>query len=78
MSSLPDSPAIVDAEQNGYPVADPVICPECGEECETVYVDRHGDRLTVFGCDRCLKSMDAYDWAFERKKLETGRDGVDW
>jgi hypothetical protein len=27
------------------------VCPVCGEECETYYVDKFGD---IFGCENCV------------------------
>lgn len=34
-------------------------CPVCGEECETVYVDRTN---TVVGCNECIEAYDALFW----------------
>lgn len=32
------------------------LCPECGQECECVYVDaRSGE---ILGCDRCIKKVE--------------------
>lgn len=67
MQDLPDAPWIRDAELNGMPSADPVICPVCGEECETIYLD--DGCCNVLGCDNCIRTMDAYDW-FEEQKEE--------
>lgn len=67
MQGIPDAPWIRDAELNGMPSADPVICPVCGEECETIYLDE--GCLNVLGCDNCIRTMDAYDW-FEEQKEE--------
>jgi hypothetical protein len=39
------------------------ICPVCGEECETIY-KANGD---VIGCDQCVISVDAYDWADQQE-----------
>lgn len=71
--SLPDAPWIRDAELNGYPMADSVRCPECGEECETIYVDANNTDC-VYGCNKCIRSMEALDW----KDIQNhdGRD--DW
>ena len=67
MQDLPDAPWIRDAELNGMPSADSVICPVCGKECETIYLD--DGCLNVVGCDNCIRTMDAYDW-FEEQKEE--------
>lgn len=67
MNQIPDAPWIRDAELNGYPSADPVVCPVCGEECEEIFEDVYG---TVVGCDRCLISKDAWEWAEERKEAD--------
>ena len=33
-----------------------VLCPECGKECEHLYVDaRSGE---VVGCDRCIRKVE--------------------
>lgn len=65
MMDLPDAPWIVDAERNGYPHAEPVKCPVCGKECETIYTDRFMD--DVVGCDMCIARKDAHDWAEENE-----------
>ena len=53
----------------GYPddEPDPVICPVCGDECDTIYADQNGE---VFGCERCVMKQDAWEWAEERKEAE--------
>ena len=56
---IPDAPWIRDAERYGVPEAPAPVCPVCGEEAETLYVDIDGD---VLGCDCCLKAVDAYDY----------------
>lgn len=35
------------------------ICPVCGCETDTVYVNR--DTYDIVGCDQCLKSEDAWN-----------------
>lgn len=40
--------------KNSYP-----ICPVCGAETDTVYVDRR--TFDVVGCDECLVSEDAWE-----------------
>ena len=37
-------------------------CPECGEECETLYRDSTG---SIIGCDRCIDTLNAYDYQNE-------------
>lgn len=37
------------------PEADPICCPECGEECETIYLAGG----MVLGCDCCIEAVDA-------------------
>ena len=64
MDQLPDAPWIQDAELNGYPEAEPVECPICGWECETIYMDRTG---AVCGCERCMEKKDAWDWLEEQR-----------
>ena len=53
----------------GPPKEAPVpICPECGNECETVYVNENG---TVVCCDVCIDKVfwkrDAYEWMEDMK-----------
>lgn len=36
------------------------VCPICGEECDTLYLDRNRE---IFGCDVCVAAEDA--WEFE-------------
>ena len=68
--ACPDADYIREAEMVGMPSPEPVCCPECGEECETVYVDASG---YCFGCDKCLKARDAYDWFDERIAKEMSK-----
>ena len=67
MTQIPDADYIREAERNGMPHPDKPICPECGQECETVFVARE-NRMMVLGCDKCLMAKDAYDWDDERKE----------
>ena len=67
MTQIPDAPWIRDAEQNGMPSPEEVYCPECGEECETIYIDPSG---YCCGCDKCLKAKDAWEWAEEQRESE--------
>ena len=66
MEQIPDAPWVRDAEMYGPPY-DEVICPCCGEECETIYSDQNG---TVFACDKCLEQQDAWDWKQEQIEAE--------
>lgn len=60
LTNLPDAPWIRDAELNGIDAPDPVKCPVCGEECDTIYVNK--DSHDALGCRKCIHFMDAYDW----------------
>jgi hypothetical protein len=64
MEQLPDAPWIRDAEQNGIDDADPVKCPVCGDECDTIYMDKYGE---VFGCEQCITKTDAWFWADDQR-----------
>ena len=47
------------------PDPDPMpVCPECGEECETLYRDSTG---AIIGCERCIDTVDAYEYQYERE-----------
>ena len=71
MYDLPDAPWIRDAENNGMPSAEPVLCPCCRKECEVIYTDAaSGD---VIGCDECISKQCADDWWAENKE-EWGDD----
>ena len=72
MEQLPDAPWIRDAELNGYPADDPVKCPVCGEETDTLYEANNGE---IFGCDHCVRMRDAYEW--QEEQIEQSR-GDDW
>ena len=63
--AIPDAPWIRQAERDGVPADDPVHCPCCGEECDTIYMDQYKN---VFACDRCLMQQDAWEWAEEEKE----------
>ena len=67
MEMIPDADYIREAEQCGIPTCEPVYCPVCGKDCETIYMDRDGD---IFACDRCIKHQDDYDWFFDSNKKE--------
>lgn len=69
MEQIPDAPWIRQAEMYGYPPdePEPVKCPICNDECETIYEDAYG---TVVGCDQCLVWKDAWEWAEERREAE--------
>lgn len=71
MEQIPDAPWIREAERDGYPADDPVECPECGEECDTVYIDPSG---YCIGCNRCLRAKDAWEWIEEKREA----DRPDW
>ena len=64
---IPDAPWIREAERDGFGDPDPVECPICGEECDTIYADQNGD---VFGCDRCVMTQDAWDWREEQREAD--------
>lgn len=44
----------------GPPPEKPVpVCPVCGMECETLYLDMNRNRI---GCENCINAVDAYEW----------------
>ena len=60
MEQIPDAPWIREAETYGYPPDySPILCPECGEECDVIYMD---DNNNVLGCDQCIRAVDADTW----------------
>ena len=73
MEQIPDAPWIRDAEMNGIPSPEPVYCPVCGEECNTIYKDNSG---TVFACNWCVEEQDAGEWQ-ENERLASIPDWVD-
>lgn len=38
------------------------ICPECGEETDTLYRNDLGE---IVGCDHCVNAVDAWEWPGE-------------
>ena len=58
--NIGDHPAIQNALATGF--SDGVRywphCPVCGEECDTLYIDRYGE---VFGCEECVETRDAWE-----------------
>ena len=42
------------------------VCPVCGEDCEEIFFDVNNE---VCGCDKCIHSRDAYEWA-EQEAIE--------
>jgi len=63
---VPDAPWIREAERDGYPTADAVVCPVCGANCETVYWS-HTNWKEIIACNKCLREQDAYEWIEEQK-----------
>ena len=60
-NDVPDHPIIRNMERTGYPDGkEPPQphCPVCGEECETIYLDRYG---AYVGCDVCVETKDAWE-----------------
>ena len=56
---IADAPDIRMTEATGYPVhVRWPRCPECGQECETIYQLLDG---TVCGCDNCVEAVDAWE-----------------
>lgn len=47
------------------------ICPECGEECEVIYLVNGN----VVGCDNCVTEKDAYDWMDEMREASEADKG---
>ena len=41
------------------------VCPVCGEECDTVYLDVEGQ---IFGCDQCIEMFDAYEFLYDEEE----------
>ena len=68
MIQIADDPRIRQAENDGWGAVDEICCPVCGEECETVYLDKFGDAC---GCEHCMHTQDSYDWY--QDELEKGR-----
>ena len=63
MIQIPDDPVIRNMERTGYPDGkepEHPICPVCGEECETIYVDMFGE---LFACDNCVSTKNAWEAA---------------
>lgn len=52
MTNEPERPA--EPREKALPV-----CPVCGQECETVYLDLFH---AVAGCDCCMDIRDAREW----------------
>lgn len=59
--SIPDDPRIRDAENNGMPESDVVICPCCLEECNTIYYTKRGREAV--GCENCIDWDASWAWA---------------
>lgn len=66
MDQIPDAPWIRDAERYGVPEVDELICPVCGKEAESFFIDSNND---IIGCDECIRMVDAYEW-YESKGEE--------
>ena len=68
MDNLPDAPWIREAERNGMPGPDEVICPCCGKRCESIYTDRKG--WNAVGCEHCIQERDSYDWLDKQEEMK--------
>ena len=67
---IANAPYIREAEMYGMPPYDEPpepVCPICGKECETIYMNKDKD---VFGCDVCIRIQDAWEWAEEKNEEE--------
>ena len=57
------------------PEPDEILCPVCGENCETVYLDAGA----VIGCDNCILSnyyaMESWEWAEIDKRGREADEG---
>ena len=71
MQTILDAPYIRDAERYGVPEYPPVHCPICGEECETVYLDKD---LNAVGCEVCLAPWSSDDWQERFGEVNPGDD----
>ena len=60
-------PDITKAEKYGMPEDTPVLCPRCGEECDTFY-KTDGE---ILGCNVCIDAVEAYD-AYEEENVFEG------
>lgn len=77
LTDIPDHPDIRMMERYGtlHPEIDEdetPICPICGAECETAFIDSNEEAL---GCENCITKMDAWD-AYEylpKRKARTER-----
>ena len=61
MNDIPDHLVIQNMERTGYPSGNEPehpICPACGSECDTIYVDNCGDYI---GCENCVTTKDAWE-----------------
>ena len=59
---IPDHPVIANLERTGYPDGrepDPLLCPLCGGECETLYRDKIFQ--VIVGCDLCIEIIDPWE-----------------
>ena len=43
------------------------VCPVCGAECDTVYLDMNDE---IVGCDRCINMEDAYEYLYDEEVEE--------
>lgn len=59
LSNIPDHPDIRRCLCSGYarPKPDMPRCPECGEEVNEFYKNRHGE---IIGCEECVRLVDAW------------------
>ena len=64
---IPDAPWIRDAELNGYPAGEDVelLCPCCGKEAESYYLDSDDN---IIGCEECIRCVDACEWYGDHKE----------
>ncbi len=62
-NEIPDHPTIRNMEATGHPDGkepEPVLCPLCGGECESLYRSREG--LEILGCDLCVEVLEPCDY----------------
>lgn len=56
-------------------VDDMAVCPVCGAECNTFYVEKAG--RDIVGCDACLTEESAWERTEEDKFDEEMQRGMD-
>lgn len=65
MENIPDHPIIRNCERYGYPDGPQeekiALCPICGKETDTFYIQSGNVLREIIGCSHCVRVIDSWE-----------------